>query len=123
MTPTNEQLNRRAAEVLGWEDVVQFGANRGENGIKQGTWMGVPPGEIYKNRRSVPDFCTDRNALPELWAKVDDYSKVSCYLQELSGMPSSTAQEMFEMIAATPRQHTIAALKALDAWPEDWSAE
>lgn len=99
MTPTNDQLNRLAAELLG--------------------------------RNDIPDFCTDRNALPQLWATVEAAGKRADYLNCLqmevwaqTGVTwDSRTDAEWGAATAESRTVTIAALKALSAWPDDWQEE
>lgn len=127
MIPTDEMIDRACAEVCGWRDVVNYQqpAN-GKRGIKAGTQMGIPPSEVYKSRQRIPNYCNDKNALPELLAAV---LKNSTY-KFASNLPCGSVDEwgrycvepdvFVEMLAGEHRVIVVAALKALGKWPAEW---
>lgn len=76
----------------------------------------------------LPDFCTDRNLLPVLWAKIkkaqaeyefgeEIYLMVGPYVScSQWGIRSS----LIEIMGLTPRQQTEAVLRTLGHWPSEW---
>lgn len=70
-----------------------------------------------------PEYCTDRNALPELWqalTRLRIRTKFWGHLNELiqKQEPRLTS---WEYMTADPRHQAIAALKAAGKWPEEWT--
>jgi hypothetical protein len=109
MIPTNQQINELAATACGWEPIPEE-----EDGWTNGREKRWP---------RPPDYCTDRNALPELWAKVESRPACGQYagiLRDLLRDGNDWQVIRFELITASPLLHTIAALKALNQWPDDW---
>jgi hypothetical protein len=105
MIPTNQQINELAATACGWVPVPEE-----EDGWTNGKEKRWP---------RPPDFCTDRNALPELLMKTK-------YLEgEFGGILGRLIRPhahvfLWDALMASPLLVTIAALKALNQWPDDW---
>lgn len=130
MIPTKEEINRLAAEacgykVVGWNDVLEVPLRYGEYLLVN------PAGRIVSHHgrsteawawSDAPKFCSDRNALPELWKVVKAQEKtVECMtaLQELIERPGHLSA-VWPYVTASPLLQTIAALKALSVWPDEW---
>lgn len=114
--PTDEELNRVAAEVCGWVPIPEE-----EDGWTNGTQKRWP---------RPPDYTTDRNALPELLGKVrlydpDDfgYELQHQIWPEIEEFGEFDGDELISVLVAPCRLVVIAALKALNAWKEEWTEE
>jgi hypothetical protein len=71
-----------------------------------------------------PNYCTDRNALPELWevfAKSGTRLLFECELHEFH--KEDISSEVWQMITAPVYKHVIAALKACDVWTSEMEEE
>lgn len=147
--PTNEQLNEAAARLCGWVDIAYlFKGGFNQDGtirenrhicLMRPTDVGSrydviePDGTETRIRQgNLPRYCTDRNALPELWEAVEKKERRARFITYL--MLNSTANpkhhdsgapyvKAWNAVTSTPKQQTEAALRALDAWPDDWSEE
>jgi hypothetical protein len=120
----NEQMNRVAAEACGWTEIGKYPSPRSSMGYA------LPPGKEadYLNYRDVPDFCKDRNALPQLWKKVEDANKIDDFLRYLLctnnplykdwPVPHCNPSYVIDWLLATapPKHHVIAFLRALGLW-------
>lgn len=106
--PTNEQLNEAAARTCGHmiSNTIRFGERK---------WYSLK-GEILPR-----DYCTDRNALPELW---DALEKAS-HRFEFLGCIRNKLEEAHDWTVHTsdPRLQVICFLHVMGQWPEDWSEE
>jgi hypothetical protein len=123
MKPTNEELNRVAAEVCGWvyySNVPGYSDGWRHEESDHAILLNYPYDKPL-------DYCTDRNALPELWRMVTDRTKqaamIVCILQNIPvSAPPGINTQFWMMMTATPRTIVIAALKAIDKWPAEWEA-
>lgn len=131
MKPSDEELNRAAAEACGWKEIRPH---------LKGAYMttpfkGIPPEKRRGGQQdngplfhSPPDYCTDRNALPELWAAVEESDKLDAFESE-ANMLLIEQRELrgrtfaIGLLMAPARLHVLAALKALGRWPEEWTEE
>lgn len=118
MTPTSLQFNPALWELFGYAE--------DPNGYF-GEWM-TPDGP---NEPSPPDFCFDREALPILWEFMRKSGKIPSFLKELKSllhlckydiMYGCNAKEVdtWMLHTATPEIQAMAALKACNAWKDDW---
>ena len=104
-TPTNRQLNEAMGELC--KVPIQ-------------TWVYM---NITCKIKTLPDYCNDRNTLPELWAFLRSYQSgfgFDNYLRELCQNRPPCYAEIGVALIAPCRAHVIAALKACNAWPEEW---
>ena len=80
---------------------------------------------------ALPDFCTDRNLLPLLWAKVRKAQAEYEFGEEIYLMVGpyvSCSQwgiraSLIDIMGLTPRQQTKAVLRTLGRWPSEWEGE
>jgi hypothetical protein len=105
--PTDEELNRVAAEVCGYS-------------VFPDTQTIMPQAMSCIRQSDCPDYCNDRNALPELWEKVEEAAKIVRFFQVLAEDCMNSGPSMWHRFTTSPRKHVIAALKALDKWPDEW---
>jgi hypothetical protein len=100
--PTDEELERAMASACGWtaEDI--------ERGIH-------------------PDYCIDRNTLPEVWQAIEARGQWACYLNYLRHYDPRNAERgithtgtKWHAVTAPCRIRVIAALHALGAWQDEW---
>jgi len=99
--PTDEQLNRAAAELCGYS--IYYAE----------AWA------------TVPNFCTNRNALPELWNVIEANGTSEVFLNSLWHQMQTlhTDYDRFSqwyLATAPPKMHVIAALISCMAWLADW---
>ena len=79
-----------------------------------------------------PDFCDNRDVAAGLlsWLKDHDefgaaqwrYTYAMFDMLEIPKSVFDYATSAVEIVLASPKLHTIAILKALNKWPEDWEA-
>ncbi len=119
--PDNSTLNRWMAEALGWKVVAIEGW---ENPHYQfdlyspsGAWIDAAATEEAA-WLGIPDFCEDRNALPEVLEAVVRAGESGAFSEAL-GYPTTALKTLL----IPCRQHVIAALKALDKLPDGWDSE
>ena len=122
MKPTDAQLEEAMALAIGWK---YYPENR--------EWVDKD-GNPYWSRWPYPRYCTDRNALPEVWKAVRAEQGASyLFVEELGrlcsaplhsypaadeGCYSILCEDAMTFATAEPRLHVIAALKSLDKWPD-----
>lgn len=114
MQPTVEEINKLAAEACGWTEIEPDYAGRlqGRN----------PEGRVYPY---VPNYCTDRNALPELLDMVFEKGSPTIFSHEFRHLCIEHLQERwqksktFAVASAPALLVTVAALRALGKWPDD----
>ena len=79
----------------------------------------------------LPDYCTDRNALPEIWALLEANKKGrihAVWVMSLvtNGMPSilwpALETNLWLLVTAPPRFHVETALRILGHWNSRWEA-
>ena len=74
----------------------------------------------------LPDFCTDRNLLPLLWAKVRERGLEKAFGLEVFNVAVlhrfAIWQDAIAILELTPRQQTEAVLRTLGYWPTEWEA-
>lgn len=130
MKTTNEMLDEATAEALGWTDIVAYQNafdRPGSSGIRPGTKMGVPPGGTH--RRKLPDYCADRNALPEMKnaiiqaAKWEEFSHHLRHICERESPDEFGLSRTMTVVFAEPRWIVEAFLKALGHWKPEWNEE
>lgn len=152
--PSNTQLNAAAAILCGWKWYMHNGKipSPRHDGKEEAFLLpisevtpnlikieGEPDASLHRvygsTRRRVPNFCEDRNTLPELWAAVEAAEKqdgvywhfpkwtrpyecgAACH------WASSNSRHWAIATKIQPREHVIAALKACNAWHETWNKE
>lgn len=126
---TNEQLNVEAAEkVCGWIWVAYQDMRVGQRVRK--LMPEIPSAYYYPDAtkargdeeidpdtyRYVPNFCSDRNALPDLWAALETRHILGSYMSHLcSRLPKYqfNVESYIAVHAADPRLCVIAALEAI----------
>ena len=119
--PTEQEINRKAAEVCGWREVT-FEHPYLEGWTRSHSILWVHPTNQYSV--SIPNFCRDRNALPALLEEMVRRDSFSDYtfigeLGALRGIPPTEgrlAPWAFRLMTSSPREITEAALRALGAW-------
>jgi hypothetical protein len=150
IVPTDAQLNEAMARALGMKEVGTYRYARMQYTYRDGrvlrcnTWRKIdvdlqPHQEILEEYNEtalmywgfgepepVKDYCNDRNTLPEIWAAIEK-AKVhkSVFFSALNPLVNPNnrrdiANQWWAITTATPKQHVIAALKALNAWPGEW---
>lgn len=148
MIPTDEDLNRAAALSCGWKWYMHPDPAPTLQGRKTAFLIpdreadaslvllpGEPETEIIRYygqppRCPVPDFCQDRNALPELLAVVSQkITTMRLFVENLHQghtFQHSTAGwklMCFHMLLTPPRDIVIASLKALGRWKAEWDTQ
>ena len=103
------ELNAAAARLTDWEEVPVFNEY-------SASWR---KGEAFSY--GTPQFCTDRNALPELWERIEDWWEFDKALLKsvfpIGPVPDGWNCHKAQM-TAEPHLHVIAALRACNAWTE-----
>lgn len=121
MKPSDEQLNLLMAQTLGYKSAGRTGMFA-ILVLRPGTDQPVAP----------PDFCNDRNALPEIWAIIEQKRVIDTFVRFVTctgnpyykdkPMPDCNPSFVVDwlLITAPLRVQVIAALKALREWPHAW---
>lgn len=117
MTPTHEQINELAALACGWTE-IHF-APRWDSRQPIGVLVGIPNGKTIDSIDCIPDYCADRNALPALWDRVEEAMAQGDYGLYLVQPMQETS--IFLVSRVSPLCQTIACLKALEVYPDDWT--
>lgn len=123
MTPTDEQLNESMARACGWRRVTGTEAHAPEMFYKPDTWLDA---EGRRSRAGAHDYCNDRNALPEVYAALEAAGATEKYLMALRRLVDDGAAQIaygqwWAVQTAEPRLQVIAALRALNRWPAEWT--
>ncbi len=132
--PDDSVLNEAMAMACGWRWYVPS-----EAGALRDWAMLLPPdafleelkpieeaeiGERERGRPRLPDYCTDRNSLPEIYAALLVAGAKAKFLRYYVAMHRRNgAVSTWSMITGCPRLQVIAALRALEKWPEEWVVE
>lgn len=124
MKPTNEQLNEAAAKLCGYKKRANDLFSWHDPKTKECLildYSGILPRCPYRYFRPA----TDRNVLSELLAVIEREYKAVDFVSELpiyteEGDEMATAWKLLNLPL---RVVVIAALKACEAWPADWSDE
>lgn len=104
ISPTDAQINRLVHEKLLGEEYEFSDASRRE----------------FKD---IPDYCNDRNALPDVYTVLLCAHKHGYFIEELNLYGEVHWHTAWRYIVAHPKVQVIAALKALGKWPADWRTE
>lgn len=114
---TEAEMNRAAAELCGWSNIHPSGAVYG-SGM-----------EGYRNEYAarnglhehIPDYCHDRNALPELWQTLIKSGAFGEFIPTL--FPHGDEWDWFHAVKmtleVTPLRFVEAALRATGRWKEE----
>lgn len=118
-------MNREAALLCGYRDVADD-RDREEYGQDHQFWESRT-GEAIGNAESLPNFCQNRNALPELLAAVKVMHKHWEYVKALAVIVDADTDSLmhnidwvgvFRMEQAEPKSKVEAALRACNRWKD-----
>lgn len=121
-TPTNAELNRAMAESLGWTFYGKTAKSPADSNYAME--------HDGRQLQPWPDYCADRNHLPEIWRAVENRHQYAAYLSYIRDLDSRNREQgvtatgfQWHVVTAPSRLHVIAALKALGRWETDWEVQ
>lgn len=120
MKPTDRMLNESMAKITGFEvKPPRFCCNCGYDFVGREN-PGICTKCGFETWSDIPDYCTDRNALPEVWKAVEEAGHWENFMRVLFGFQRQSYRLAFEALKAEPREHVRAALVCFNKWP--WRA-
>ena len=137
--PTDQMLNEAMAIVCGRERCITVVDGPLGNDFDVVTWclhgdetdctLEDPYDPVYGLSTCwLPEYCTNRNALAEVWSVVKKADKDYEFMHEVFHIadgewPSSEFDAVWLAKTVPPRIDVIAALKVLGKWPAEWKLE
>lgn len=122
--PTDNDLNRAMALACGWREVTPDRPHRCGSLMWTIGWV-QPVTSWFEH---CPDYCRDRNCLPEVWAAVESADKLDNLVVEdfnffITAQAGWWNKNVLTVLKLPPRLHVEAALRALNLWKPEWSDE
>jgi hypothetical protein len=109
---TNEQINQRISEAIGWTDIHDSGPWHHH---KMWGYPPEKPGQCGNAYNYLPDYCSDLNAMHEAEKELDSDELFRKYYLALYDVTQSTKWP----VCATARQRAEAFLRTLGKWEEN----
>lgn len=113
---TDEQINQRIAEACGWKCAGHPDQLKATEGWEFGYQFVLQPDGQLVTHNSIPNYCTNLNAMHDALMTLKDYSMRKYYTQMLEAVVDEPLR--FYAIASTARQRAEAFLRTLGKWEE-----
>ena len=113
---TDEQINAAIAEACGWKLQCSPEHQKATEGWQFGHTFAINPSNEVVSRNSIPNYCTDLNAMHEAEEMLPDeiWLEYSDNIQPLR----SVSAWVKSYLHLTARQRAEAFLRTLDKWEE-----